>query len=211
MNIAVFGVKGRVGSRAAEIAKRRGHNVIGIDKGDKIPPDEQVDVVINFTTAEGTRDVAEFCLKRRCPLVNGATGLNDTQTRLLDELATVVDVISKPNFATGVDVMSELCKTSAERLKGWDCAIVETHRKGKKDAPSGTAKGLASVIAKSLGSFSSVETHALRLGADCGRHEVIFANEYESLTIIHQAYSIDAFALGAVRTAERVVRDKSEI
>lgn len=203
MNIAVFGAKGRVGKRAAEIAAKRGHSVWSIDKNYSENELDKADVAISFTTAEGTRDVAEFCLKHRCPLVFGATGLDETQQALLDELSQSVTVVQKANFAAGVDMLSRLCELVSRELD-WDCVIVETHRKGKKDAPSGTAKSLASKISNNLGSFRSVETHSLRIGSNFGRHEVTFATDGESLTITHQAENVDIFALGAVKEAERL-------
>ena len=69
MNIAVFGANGRVGSRVADIAKSRGHNVYSIDRDYSENVLERVDVAINFATANATADVAQFCLQRRCPLV----------------------------------------------------------------------------------------------------------------------------------------------
>lgn len=203
MNIAVFGAKGRVGSRVVDIAQQRGHNVCGIDKDYCDNALKDVDVAINFATAEATADVVVFCKQNKCPLVTGATGLNEAQQQLVDELSKSVKVVEKANFATGVEMLYKLCEIAAAELK-WDCAVVETHRKNKKDAPSGTAKRLAAVIAQNLGSFKTVETHALRLGSNFGRHEVTFATEGESLTITHQAENVDIFALGAVKAAERI-------
>lgn len=203
MNIAVFGSKGKLGSRVVDLAQKRGHNVWQIDRDINENPLDKVDVTINFATAEGIKDVCEFCMKHRCPLVSGTTGLSAEQEKLLTALSQTVKVVSKPNFSEGVEMMYKLCDIASKQLH-WDCAVVETHRKGKKDAPSGTAKGLASVIAQNMGSFSAVDVHALRLGENCGRHEATFANGCESLTIIHQAYTPDVFALGAIRAAEQI-------
>lgn len=203
MNIAVFGAKGRVGSRVADIAKARGHNVWSIDKNYSENELANADVAINFATAEAICEVVAFCIQKNCPLINGTTGLDEKQQELLDDLSKRVAVVNKANFAIGVEMLFKLCEIVARELD-WDCAIVETHRKNKKDAPSGTAKKLGALIAKNLGSFRSVETHALRLGSNFGRHEVTFAGEGESLTITHQAENADVFALGAVKEAERV-------
>lgn len=205
MNVAVFGANGRVGARVVEIAKKRGHDVWLIDKDYSENRLDSVDVVINFATAQATGDVVNFCKNHKCPLVTGATGLSDEQQRLLEDLSKSVTVTEKANFATGVDMLHKLCDIVSRELK-WDCAIVETHRKGKKDAPSGTARGLATVIAQNFGSFSSVETHALRMGSNFGKHAVTFATDGESLTLVHQAENVDIFALGAVKEAERIAR-----
>lgn len=206
MNLAVFGAKGRVGKKIADIAVKRGHNVWQIDKNFSENQLDNVDAVICFTTAEGTHDVVEFCNKHCCPLVLGTTGLNEAQQALVDGLSKRVTVVQKANFAIGVDMLYKLCDIVSRELK-WDCAVVETHRRGKKDAPSGTARGLASAISGNLGSFSSVEVHSLRVGSNFGKHEVTFATDGESLTITHQAENVDIFALGAIKTAEEIIRD----
>lgn len=210
MNIAVFGAKGRVGSKAVELAQKRNHNVWQIDKNYEQNALARVDAVINFATAEAVNDVVQFCRKHNCPLISGATGLNGGQLALLDDLSKEVTVIQKSNFAEGVDMLYKLCQTVSRKLN-WDCALTETHRKGKKDAPSGTAKDLAAMIANNLGSFRSVETHSLRLGDNMGRHEVTFACNGESLTLIHQASSLDVFALGAIKAAEKTAYTNTHI
>ena len=207
MNIAVFGAKGRVGKRVAEIAAERTHNVWLLDKNYSENATEKIDAAIDFATAEATDEVVEFCKQKKCPLVLGTTGLNEAQQRKVDELKQSVAVIQKANFAEGIDMLYKLCELVSKQLH-WDCAVVETHRKGKKDAPSGTAKTLAAVIAENLGSFKRVETHSLRIGSNFGKHEVTFAANGESLTITHQAENVDIFALGAIKEAERIAELK---
>lgn len=206
MNLTVFGAHGRLGKRVVEIAQKRGHSVWQIDKNYSENQLDKVDAVINFATAEGIEDVVEFCRKHRCPLVTGTTGLTAKQQGLIDELAKTATVVQKANFAIGIDMLYRLCDIVSRELH-WDCVVVETHRRGKKDAPSGTARSLQNMISKNLGSFKSVETHSLRLGDNAGRHEVTFANGGESLTLTHQAYSADIFALGAVKEAESLMRN----
>lgn len=206
MNIVVFGAKGRVGKKVVDIATKRGHAVWQIDKNYNENTLENADIVICFATAEAIDAVTKFCLQHRCPLVLGTTGLSKEQQMLVDNLSTQVAVIQKANFAVGVDMLQKLCDIVSRELH-WDCAVVETHRRGKKDAPSGTARGLSSVISRNLGSFSSVEVHSLRLGSNFGRHEVTFATNGESLTIAHQAENVDIFALGAVKEAEKLTRN----
>lgn len=205
MNIVVFGAKGRVGKRVAETAKQRGHNVWLIDKNMSENALDKPDVVINFAAADATKDVCEFCLKYKCPLVSGTTGLDEGQNSMMENLSESVQVIQKSNFSEGINMMYKLCEQVSKNLK-WDCAVIETHRKGKKDAPSGTAKDLAGIISENMGSFSSVEVHSLRLGSNLGRHEVVFAAQGESITITHQAESLDIFAVGAVKTAEQLIK-----
>ncbi len=204
MNIAVFGAEGRTGSAAVRIAKGRGHYVVPIEKETRTEQiADRVDVVIDFSAANATKDVCEFCLARNAPLVTGVTGRNEQEQAELQALRERLPTVERSNFSEGVQTLAELVKYAAETLADWDCEIVEIHRKGKRDSPSGTAKMLAAVAAKRK-SFSKVTVHSLRCGGNFGRHSVIFATEGESLTLTHQAENADIFARGAVICAEKL-------
>ena len=220
MNIAVFGARGRVGSKVVEIAKGRGHTVVAIDLKDNLGDNDTsqncqkcqnlktvttIDAVIDFSTAAATQEVCQYCQLHHCALISGVTGRSKTQQQLIDDLSAELPVVYKSNFSVGVDILHKVCEIVASALSDWDCEIVEIHRRGKLDSPSGTAKSLASTIAKQH-SFKRVTTHALRCGSNFGRHEVIFATNGESLTITHQAENVDIFALGAVLEAEKLRR-----
>ena len=206
MNIAVYGAKGRVGSKVTDLAKKRGHTVIPIDiKSENSQNNAEVDVVIDFSVATATEDVCNFCRVHRCALVSGVTGRDEEQQQQIERLAEELSVVCKANFSVGVDMLHRICEIVARELADWDCEIVEIHRKGKLDAPSGTAKSLAATVAKHR-SFKRVTTHALRLGSNFGRHEIVFATQGESLTLTHQAESVDIFALGAIIQAEKLVK-----
>ena len=204
MNVAVFGAKGRVGSKVVELAEKRGHTVYPIDVNDT-PTIDSIDAVIDFSTAEATKDVCDFCTRYNAPLVSGVTGRNEEQEMLVMQLSAELPVVCKSNFSLGVNELQRICEIVAKALADWDCEIVETHRKGKLDAPSGTAKTLATAVAKQK-SFKKVTIHSLRCGSNFGRHEVIFATNGESLTITHQAEGVEIFALGAIREAENLKR-----
>lgn len=202
MNLAVFGADGRVGRKVCAIAEQRGHTVFAIDKN-KALPDENIDAVIDFSTSSATRQVCDFCKTHHCALVSGVTGRTDDQQSLLEDLQKTNVVCISSNFSQGMPMVEQLCKACA--TLGWDCAITETHRKGKIDAPSGTAKKLAGIIAQN--GTPIVETHSLRLGDTVGTHQITFANVGESITIIHTVHNANCFALGAVKTAEILMKN----
>lgn len=203
MNIAVFGAKGRVGSAVVRLAKSK-HNVMEIDKNYVQNELQSVDVAIDFSTAAAAKQICDFCKTHTCPLVCGVTGHNEEQQSALNELKEHVTVIQKSNFSKGVETLKTLCKTAVQMLPKYDCEIIETHRKGKADAPSGTAKTLAGIISQEKGSFSTVTVHSVRTGSNFGKHEIIIAGNGESISIIHQAENVDIFAQGALDAAQSV-------
>lgn len=165
---------------------------------------DKIDVVIDFATAEATSEVCEFCKIHQSALVSGVTGRNDEQLHLVEQLSETVPVICKANFSVGVEMLHRICQIVASKLADWDCEIVETHRKGKVDSPSGTAKSLAGEIVEQK-SFRKVTVHSLRCGSNFGRHSVVFATQGESLTLTHQAENVEIFAKGAILEAEKLV------
>ena len=207
MNVAVFGAKGRVGSAVVRLAK--GHNVWQIDKDFEHNPLQTVDVVVDFSLPSATKNVVDFCKAHHCPLVTGVTGHSVTQLALLDELSQHVTVVAMDNFSEGVQILAQICQYVAQNCN-WACEIVETHHARKKDSPSGTAKMLASKIAKAGGEFCGVTVHSLRLGSNFGCHQVVFATSGESLTITHQAENVEIFARGALKRALQLAENNKK-
>lgn len=230
MKIVVFGAKGRVGSAVVKLAKLRGYEVTEKDIDNlgncatacakettnaaktrnsrkcaeniaDSSDENAVDVAIDFSTPQATAEVCEFCMRHRCPLVTGVTGRNEYEQKILDELKSEVKVCESSNFSRGVEYMHKICALLAHL--GWDCEIVELHRKNKRDAPGGTAKDLAATIAQN--GTRIVTVHSLRAGESTGIHAVIFASNGESITVTHRAENVEIFARGALETAEKLV------
>ena len=120
-----------------------------------------------------------------------------------------------------------LTRKAAEILgPDFDLEIIEIHHRLKKDAPSGTAKTLAGILADvrklhlekaarhgrvgMVGerTLTEIGIHSVRGGDVVGDHTVIFANTGERLELTHKASSRDTFANGALRAALWVVKQK---
>jgi 4-hydroxy-tetrahydrodipicolinate reductase len=131
-----------------------------------------------------------------------------------------IPVLQAPNMSLGVNLLFALAAQVARRLgDDYDIEIVETHHRYKKDAPSGTALGIAQSICNATG--KSMETdviygrygddvprhpgqigiHALRSGDIIGRHTASFATVGEELQLNHIATTRDVFAHGALKAA----------
>jgi 4-hydroxy-tetrahydrodipicolinate reductase len=126
-------------------------------------------------------------------------------------------------MSLGVNVLLKLLPMITTALgEGYDIEIVESHHRGKKDAPSGTALKLGEVVAGALGKRLSdvavhgrqgiqprmpgeIAFHAIRAGANVGEHTVIYSNEGEQVEIKHHAFSRETFALGALRACKWIV------
>lgn len=178
---------------------------VGDDAGAAI---RQGEVLVEFTTPQATVAHVRMAQQRRMPAVVGTTGLSTTQLAALRQASHRIPIVVSPNMSIGVTVLFELARLAAERLgSGYDVEIVESHHKHKQDAPSGTAKRLATLLESVRRQRSgSLPIHAIRAGEIVGDHTVVFAGSSERLELTHRAQHRDVFAQGALRAAAFVHR-----
>jgi len=178
---------------------------------------EDADVVINFTTPESVRDIADSCRRYKTPMVIGTTAIPPDALSKIQELSKIVPVVMAPNFSIGANaifvLLPEMLKLLGQTFT--DFNVSEIHHTEKKDAPSGTAKKMAQIIAKEKGwnitdIFYTLEGKkqpdkvyvvATRSGDTIGEHHVLIASKTERIEISHKVSTRDAFAEGAVRAA----------
>lgn len=186
------------------------------------------DVLIDFSSAEGTIDSLKACLRTGAALVIGTTGLSDALLKEIKGASKKIAILQSPNMSIGANFLFELARIAAQKLKeGYDIEIVEAHHKLKKDAPSGTAKKIAEVIAKTKGwdlhkvarygregltgerKKDELGIHVIRAGDIVGDHTVIFSGPGETIELIHRAGSRDAFARGSLVAALFLAKKKT--
>jgi 4-hydroxy-tetrahydrodipicolinate reductase len=165
--------------------------------------DGGTDVVVDFTTPESGARNATLCLKRGVHAVVGTTGISAAQLSELGELASrsAANCLLAPNFAIGAVLMMEAAKLAAPHLP--DCEIVELHHEAKLDAPSGTAKRTADLIA-AAGGRADVPIHSVRLPGLVAHQEVIFGGLGQTLSIRHDSLSRESFMPGVLLAVRKV-------
>ena len=213
LKIAVLGATGRTGSRVAALAATdpRFQLVARVDRARAAEFEDEsgsVRAAVDFTTPDACVRFAAACARTKTAFVTGTTGLTVVQRAQLAAAAKKVPVFAAPNFSRGVTLMLHLASEAARRLPGYDAAIVETHHKGKKDAPSGTALRLAQAVREGRGDEADVPTSSLRLADVVGEHALTFAGLGERLTLEHRAESRDVFARAALEAAAWVAGKK---
>jgi len=199
-----------------------------IDQGDDLTATlKQADVVIDFSHHNVTVDVAKACVAAKKILVVGTTGHTDAEVASIHEAAKSIPLVFAPNYSVGVNTLFWLTRKAAEILgPDFDLEVVEMHHRLKKDAPSGTAKRLAEILAEVRnlsynedtrhGRFgivgertsSEIGMHAIRGGDVVGDHTVIYATQGERVELTHKASSRETFARGSIRAAKWVATQK---
>lgn len=223
VHVGVAGARGRMGRAVQEALNSRDDAITAIrfDRGEE-PDLSACDVVIDFTTAEGSAMLADRCaIAGRPALVIGSTGFDPAQRKAVEDAARVIPVVLSGNFSLGVNVLMGLVAQAAARLgaRDWDIEIAEAHHRRKLDAPSGTALMLGEAAAKARGGDLTrlrADPHnglsrpreegrigfsVTRGGGIVGEHSVTFAAEDEILTLSHSARDRSLFARGAVAAA----------
>lgn len=177
------------------------------------------DVAIDVATPGATDALLEACVGQGVPLVIGTTGLDDEQLAKVEAASEQIPALLAANFTKGICVLAAVLEQVVEVLgPDWDAEISESHHRGKKDVPSGTALALGEQIAAGRGrkladlvSYRSPETgqakagqigmHSIRAGDMAGEHRILLSGMGEQLELLHRATDRAAFARGALAAA----------
>ncbi len=208
MHILVLG-RGKTGKLVAEVAQERGHSVHALDADENhnarsLTPATlaRVEAVIDFTTPEAVLPNLRACLSAGAKIVVGTTGWYGhlAEMRALAERKNGA-LLYGTNFSFGVQLLYRMASVLGQEARGFRFHIDETHHISKKDAPSGTALSLQSVLAATpFGAGAEITSH--REGEAVGLHRLELTGAEERIVVEHEATSRRAFAVGAVRGAE---------
>jgi 4-hydroxy-tetrahydrodipicolinate reductase len=226
VKVVIAGAKGRMGQMLLACAARHQDLEVvgGVDVGDNLEPVLRgADVLIDFSLHAATLPMVQLCAEHQKPVVIGTTGHTEAERLAITELTSRIPAVWASNYSTGINALFWLTRRAAEILgPGWDLEIVEMHHRMKQDAPSGTAKSLAQVLARvrnrSLADSlrhgregitgertpEEIGIHSLRGGDVVGDHTVVFASLGERVELTHRASSRETFAQGALRAARWV-------
>lgn len=220
LNIGIYGASGRMG---VEIKQQLKANLKAkasafCDANDDIASFfDSCELVIDFSTKEGTKRLLNHAATHPKALVIGTTGLDDEMLDELSKLAKNMPILYATNMSLGIAVLKKLSYLASKTLKDFDIEIVEMHHRHKVDAPSGTALTLANTVAKPRELKSrqitgrqgligprkkdEIGLMSLRGGDIAGKHTVGFYEDGEYLELIHTASSRATFAKGAIKAA----------
>ncbi|HEX8255345.1 MAG TPA: 4-hydroxy-tetrahydrodipicolinate reductase, partial [Thermoanaerobaculia bacterium] len=155
LRIALVGAAGRMGQAITRAAEAQDDLAIAarIDVGQRLEDSISAgDVVIDFSHPDVTERNCAVCMENGTPIVIGTTGHSAEQTRAIRLTSTAIPVVFAANFSVGVNALFWLTRKASDLLgDAFDVEIVETHHRLKKDAPSGTAKRLAEILAEARG------------------------------------------------------------
>jgi 4-hydroxy-tetrahydrodipicolinate reductase len=159
------------------------------------------DVVVDFSTPDTALENVKACLGAGVHVVVGTTGFDLEAMRAVAAEADNANCFVAPNFAIGAVLLMEAAQLAARHMP--ECEIVELHHDRKLDAPSGTAKRTAELIAAAGGNVHE-PIHSVRLPGLVAHQEVIFGGEGQTLSIRHDSIDRRSFMPGVLLAVRKV-------
>jgi 4-hydroxy-tetrahydrodipicolinate reductase len=199
------------GEDAGELAGvgKLGVKIVGVGELAEVLKQSKPDVLVDFTKADATVQNVKVASAAGVSVVIGTTGFTEEQRAEVEKVikAGKIRAVISPNMSVGVNVFFKSVRETARMLgSDYGVEIVEAHHVHKRDAPSGTARRAAQIIAEEFGwSEDKIKIESIREGDIVGEHTVIFFTPEERVEIIHRAQSRETFATGAVKAVRHVV------
>ncbi len=234
IKIILHGCNGKMGKVLQEIISASKDCVVvaGIDRhpGDEVDfpvfesPDQcdiQGDVIIDFSHHSATKELLDYCVGTKTPVVVATTALGEAEKQLLKEVSEYIPVFNSFNMSLGINVIAKVMEMMMSALEeDFNVEIVEKHHNQKVDSPSGTALLLADAINDACKvkkeyiygrhsksdecKITDLGIHAVRGGTIPGEHTIIFAGPDEVIEVTHTALSRNIFARGALKAAKYI-------
>jgi 4-hydroxy-tetrahydrodipicolinate reductase len=230
INILINGANGKMGhTTVTAIANEPDLKLVATTTRDddlaKAIRENNVDVVIDFTIPSAVFDNTKKIIDSGARPVIGTTGLTTEQINELSQLckSKKIGCIIAPNFSVGAILLMRYAQDAAKYFP--DVEIIEYHHPKKLDAPSGTAKKTAELIAKNKSqpntsapidadlknnasrglSYCGVPIHAVRSSGIFADEAVIFGNHSETFTLRHHASDRNAMMPGVFLCCRKVM------
>ncbi|WP_166140503.1 4-hydroxy-tetrahydrodipicolinate reductase [Nocardioides ochotonae] len=233
LKVGVLGARGKVGSevcRAVDAAADL-ELVAAVDAGDPLETlvSAGAEAVVDFTHPDVVMDNLRFCVEHGIHAVVGTTGFDDERLARLGEWlenSPGTGVLIAPNFSIGAILMMRFAAAAAPFYESVE--VVELHHPDKADAPSGTARRTAQLIAAARreagcdpvpdatstaldgargADVDGIRVHGLRIRGMVAHQEVVLGGVGETLTIRHDSMDRASFTPG-VLTGLRTITDR---
>jgi 4-hydroxy-tetrahydrodipicolinate reductase len=230
---------GAFGKENAEYAGKKVEEVVGLPYNERTAilvsnslsdclAQGSPDVLLDFTEAHSAFKHGITAIEHNVRPVIGTTGL------LMEHLTELEHATKKhnigamvvPNFSVGAILMMNFAEQASRFFQNGE--IIEMHKLGKLDAPSGTAMHTAKKIEKAGLIYndcpvqeneilpgarggktdSGLRVHSIRLPGILSHQEVLFAQEGELLTIKHESFNTKCFMQGIIMSLRSVMQLK---
>ncbi|MCX6422973.1 MAG: 4-hydroxy-tetrahydrodipicolinate reductase [Actinobacteria bacterium] len=227
MRVGVVGARGRMGLAAAVAVDASSdlQLVAQLDIGDGLEAltDANVDVVIDFTHPDAVMATLDYVISHDIHAVVGTTGFTEDRLAVVRDLLAQhpeVGVLIAPNFSVGAILLMKFAVQAATYFESIE--IIELHHPDKADAPSGTARHTAELVAAARAGMvapdatvtalpgargadvDGIPVHSVRLRGLLAHEEVLLGGPGEVLTLRHDSLDRSSFMPGVLLGVRQV-------
>ncbi len=230
LRVGVLGARGKVGSEVVRAVR----DAEGLELAAEVDQDDSItsltdggtQVVVDFTHPDVVMDNLRFCIDNGIHAVVGTTGFDDARLETLRGWlagSPGTGVLVAPNFSIGAILMMRFSAIAAPFFESVE--VVELHHPTKADAPSGTARRTAELIAAARreagcppvpdatstalegargADVDGIRVHGLRIRGLVAHQEVVLGGLGETLTIRHDSLDRASFTPGVLAGVRRI-------
>ncbi|MCL2691554.1 MAG: dihydrodipicolinate reductase [Candidatus Bathyarchaeota archaeon] len=161
-----------------------------------------VDAVIDFSSADAVLDYGAAAAKRGICIVTAISSYPETTIDYLKSLAEETRILWSPNITVGINFLMLAAKILKTIAPYTDIELIEEHFKDKKEI-----SGTAIKISQTLGLLGT-DIKSVRAGGIIGRHELIFGFPHQTVRLIHESITREAFGNGALFATKSIIKQK---
>jgi 4-hydroxy-tetrahydrodipicolinate reductase len=233
LRVGVLGAEGKVGREVCRAVESADDLLLVAEVDVDDPLERLVDAgaqaVVDFTHPDAVMANLEFCIGHGVHAVVGTTGFDDARldrVRGWLEGSPRTGVLVAPNFSIGAVLMMRYAAEAARFFESVE--IVELHHPTKADAPSGTARRTAELVAAARrdagcgpvpdatstslegargADVDGIRVHSVRARGLVAHQEVVLGGPGETLTLRHDSLDRASFTPG-VLLALRQIADR---
>ncbi len=233
LRVGVLGAQGKVGREVCRAVEAAPDLVLvaEVDVDDPLERllDTGAEAVVDFTHPDAVMANLEFCIAHHIHAVVGTTGFDEDRLARLRarlEESPSTGVLVAPNFSVGAVLMMRYAAEAARFFESVE--IVELHHPTKADAPSGTARRTAELVAAARreagcgpvpdatstalegargADVDGIRVHSVRARGLVAHQEVVLGGLGETLTLRHDSLDRASFTPG-VLLALRQIADR---
>jgi 4-hydroxy-tetrahydrodipicolinate reductase len=224
IRVGVLGARGKVGSAVCRgVEEASGLELVArVDVDDDLGALDAAGtrVAVDFTHPDAVMANLEHCIGHGIHAVVGTTGFDDERLETVRRWLAVapdVGVLVAPNFSIGALLMMRFAVLAAPHYESVE--IIELHHPDKADAPSGTARRTAQLVAAARreaglppvpdatsssldgargADVDGIRVHGVRARGLVAHQEVLLGGAGETLTIRHDSLDRVSFVPGVL-------------
>lgn len=201
ISAGIVGVSGRMGSALVERCRHSNVPITLTANTEGWRVTRTPNVIVNISSNDSLEKVANYCITHKVPWLEGTSSLTARDVQYLDVASLHVPTLRIENFSAGHYIQGAIINKvfASINLEPSQKCVTDRHPISKKDAPSSTAKSLASIW--EYHTSSPIEVQCTREGEPVSDHGLELVLDGKRVTVLHQVFDYSCLASGALRLA----------